>query len=304
VPNSLVSSKAPDFSDSDRRSVRSSSYGHQSRVSPLNIDDRSTSFVFDRLFDTTAERVGMPEAQLGGAGSILQNTRSQRSSHTCHIVGSDYVLPQMHRPVPPQLTVHSVRGYLTRETLDMERKSTISVGDPRMLVSGIAPKRPHRPKFSYGIIPHISALAAGEWKNSNALLPNSTTIDLGATAVEAFLGAMQDCEIIISQSLHGLIFADALGIPNAWLGDWDTSVRGGADFKFFDYFSAIGRPAHLIAARASALSETAVLRSLYEPDGMRIRPVQAHVIAAFDCALKEIAIYADSKLAGQAAHVV
>jgi hypothetical protein len=43
----------------------------------------------------------------------------------------------------------------------------------------------------------------------------------------------------LTTSLHGIITADALGIPNHWLRV-SENVFGG-DWKFLDYFSAVGR---------------------------------------------------------------
>lgn len=290
MPNRLALLDAQDLLPaSDRRMVKSWWYRPQSRVSPYNIGDETTSFVLDRLFDITASRVELPDAEIVGAGSILQNAWAQQSTEICHIVGAGFVMPQLHRPIPSHLAIHSVRGYLTRESLDTANKSAISVGDPGLLASEIAPKKPRRPKFSYGIIPHISALAAGEWKGRNDLLPNSTTIDVRTTNIEAFLAAMQDCEVIVSQSLHGLIFADALGIPNTWLGDWDSPVRGGNNFKFFDYFSSVGRPSYLMSVRGVETSEASVLKHLHEPDSVRIGRVQADIFEAFNDALTQIA---------------
>lgn len=289
MPNQVALSDAQDsLLGSGRRIVKSWWWRPQSRANPYNIGDETTSFVLDRLFDVTAERVEVPESQLVGAGSILQNAWAQKSAKVCHIVGAGFIMPQPHRPVPAHLAIHSVRGYLSRESLDTASKSAISVGDPGLLASEIATKKPRRPKFSYGVIPHISALATGEWKGANDLMPNSTTIDVRTTDIEAFLAAMQECEVIVSQSLHGLIFADALGIPNTWAGDWDSPLPGGNNFKFFDYFSSVSRPHHLMTPPGLTLSETSVLKNLHEPDSRRIGRVQADIFEAFNAALTQI----------------
>ena len=47
------------------------------------------------------------------------------------------------------------------------------------------------------------------------------------------------CEHILSSSLHGLVVADALGIPNGWIKLSDRVVGDG--FKFKDYGTAIKR---------------------------------------------------------------
>ena len=47
------------------------------------------------------------------------------------------------------------------------------------------------------------------------------------------------CERIVSSSLHGLVTADAFGIPRRW--QLSERVRGAA-FKFRDYAAALGMP--------------------------------------------------------------
>lgn len=47
------------------------------------------------------------------------------------------------------------------------------------------------------------------------------------------------CDAILSSSLHGLIVAEAYGIPNVWI-EFGKPLIGG-HFKFHDFFLSIGR---------------------------------------------------------------
>jgi pyruvyltransferase len=61
-------------------------------------------------------------------------------------------------------------------------------------------------------------------------------ISYGTDDVEGVIDAMLSCRRIISSSLHGLIVADAYGIPNAWLA---SRTPKGGEFKFHDYFASV-----------------------------------------------------------------
>ena len=55
----------------------------------------------------------------------------------------------------------------------------------------------------------------------------------------AVVREIASCAHVISQSLHGLITADAYGIPNTWLDP--MGIHGAAMLKFHDYAAGIGR---------------------------------------------------------------
>lgn len=270
------------------KEIRAWWYRPTSKVSPYNIGDETTSFILQDIFGIDPIRVDIQQAELVSAGSILQNILSQPKQSATHIVGTGFVSSQPARSVPEHLVVHSVRGYLTREALELSNKSQVSVGDPGLLASELTFRKTRSPKFTYGIIPHISSMAAGEWKAREIHLPNSTFIDVRTNDIVRVLELMQDCEVIVSESLHGLIYADALGIENVWLGSWDIPVRGGDNFKFFDYFSSIGRASSLQALKTEAITEINVVKNISRPDGLRIRNVQNDILEAFEMAFTQL----------------
>jgi hypothetical protein len=78
--------------------------------------------------------------------------------------------------------------------------------------------------------PEVARLAAGT--------PGSVVIPVTIDPLES-LRMIAGCEFIASSSLHGLIAADALGIPN-WRLSFSAGITGG-DYKFRDYAMGVGR---------------------------------------------------------------
>lgn len=134
--------------------------------------------------------------------------------------------------------IFAVRGKKTAHFL----KSTgvlgrdVAVGDPGVLVGTLPTFAPltAAPKTQrVGIVPHFSdmhhPLIQGLKERDGVAILNVHD-DPGE-----FLAAMARCEYVLSSSLHGLIFADALGIPNRWITLYDRLA--GKRFKFEDYYS-------------------------------------------------------------------
>lgn len=136
--------------------------------------------------------------------------------------------------------IYAVRGALTREKFLKRNIDCPSVyGDPALLLPCIY--RPNvEKKYKLGIIPHIRDIdqpnvASLVAENLNVVLIRFDKYNSWKSVVEL----INQCEIIISSSLHGLIIADAYNIPNVWIKLSD-SIHGG-NFKYLDYFSGVGR---------------------------------------------------------------
>jgi hypothetical protein len=197
----------------------------------LNFGDLITPLLL-RHYGYTPVFARHAQAQLVATGSILE--------HLCDdyagiILGSGFI-DETSNMTFPKARVLAVRGKLTRQRLGENRK-TVALGDPGLLASVVMPRREEK-SYVLGVVPHYSE------KNHPQLLqllarlgPDATLIDAQAEPLKVF-AAIDRCKHILSSSLHGLIVADSLGIPNRWLAP-AIGLHGGR-FKFDDYYSSLG----------------------------------------------------------------
>jgi len=128
----------------------------------------------------------------------------------------------------------AVRGPLTRNLLRINGIQCPEVyGDPALLIPGIF-NPPVTKKYKIGVILRWSET---DWHGVDADR-DVKKINLGTSDIEGTLTDILSCERIISSSLHGIILADAYGIPSAWLS---SETPKGLEFKFYDYFLSVNK---------------------------------------------------------------
>lgn len=132
----------------------------------------------------------------------------------------------------------AVRGELSKKRVEniLGRKMDIPTGDAGILASYLLPE-PVEKKYSVGIIAHYKEQDEPIFQQLMNAYPNSLFIDVRQTP-DAVIHQIDSCECIISSSLHGLIIADSLNIPNIHIKVSDKLLGDG--FKFDDYYSAYG----------------------------------------------------------------
>lgn len=160
----------------------------------------------------------------------------------------------------PQARVLAVRGPLTKAALGIE--GDIALGDPGLLVARWASRGTAR--WRIGIVPH------GMHREDPSLQDLIARCGRAATVVDvrrdpgSVIRHISHCSAILTTSLHGLVMADALGIPAAWT-QRHPPLWGG-DFKFRDY-EAVMTPGRSRELRCDGdVSLTDVLAGVALPD--------------------------------------
>jgi pyruvyltransferase len=201
-----------------------------------NVGDRINLPLISRLFNVEAVLVERNEDHVLAIGSLMHLA----NGHSI-IWGTGVLHPSLSLTNVVAENVRAVRGKLSYETM---RKSGIALGniplgDPGFLVARMLHKRDPRPKtFRLGIVAHY---VDREDPSLTRLLAQPGVADLNVgEEPDDFLDKLAACEAVASSSLHGLIFSEALGIPNVWL-KFSDKIHG-EDFKFRDWFSLAANP--------------------------------------------------------------
>jgi pyruvyltransferase len=144
-------------------------------------------------------------------------------------VGSRCIRPE--NIVGKKLDVRMVRGPLTRDFLLNHGIDCPAVyGDPGMLMSRVYPVRlkpPAERQHDVGVL--ISVLDSPEAPRSGH------AIDVRRPWREV-IAALAECRRVVSSSLHGIIVAEAYGIPAVWMRSLDEM-----SVKYRDYYLSTGR---------------------------------------------------------------
>lgn len=173
-------------------------------------------------------------AQLFGVGSIIskipQNFRG--------FVWTSGHIFESQRANLENAEVLALRGKLTLARTNCRQPANVSLGDGGLLCRFFY--ETGRQKFKLGIVPHYVDYEDTSSSQLTVTSSDVCVIDLCAPTEEVIRNVAQ-CEHIVSSSLHGLILADSLGIPNRWVKFLESkAVILGGEFKFRDYYSVFG----------------------------------------------------------------
>lgn len=191
----------------------------------------------DQLTPALLEAVGIEvewarpaEAQLFGVGSIASKIPD---GFTGWVFGTGLIREGVRSPDLRRAKVLAIRGPATRRACRLPR--SVPMGDPGILIGELVPAG--RLEAIRGgelvelmVVPHyVDRSLTDRW-------PGATRLPITSPVV-TFIEGLAAAREVVTSSLHGLIAADALGIPHRL--EPHPRVIGGM-WKFADYAGSFG----------------------------------------------------------------
>jgi len=196
-----------------------------------NFGDQLTPAVLEFFLNEKIELADRNEkGKLMGIGSIMTAIRNDDV-----VWGSGSIREAMIKGFK-NVKFLAVRGPLTRGCI--EGFVPEIYGDPALLLPLIY-KPEIKKEYKIGILPHyVDKMMVIDEAVLNPEKDKFLIIDIEKPWKEV-IDNILSCEKIITSSLHGIIAAEAYGIPVKWVKYSDKIIGG--TFKFDDYFLGTGR---------------------------------------------------------------
>lgn len=204
-----------------------------------NFGDALSPMIVGHMSGREVVHVGPRKAELFAIGSLIQVVRRALGADAHRDVNNDerpgiWGSGLLHKvgslEFLQRLTVHLVRGPRTAALLGLE---AVRFGDAGLLAPELFAPAPRTDRI--GVMPHHSQKDDPAFGALIASDPAFVLIDPAADVAQT-CAAISSCAHVLSSSLHGLIVADAYGVPNTWI---DPGAQ--KHLKYQDYADAVGR---------------------------------------------------------------
>ena len=210
-----------------------------------------------------AESASPEDVELAAIGSILEMLPRSFSGY---VWGSGQMMDEQMESFTGEPTFLAVRGHLTRAHLGLDEGTP--VGDPGLLAGDVFGARRQRTE-GVAVVPHYHHIGS-PWHRrllaeGNGRIP-ARWVDVRRPPEEV-VREIGRSAAVVTTSLHGLIVADALGVPAVW--GTPAPDLGGGDFKFRDHESVFGE----VGSRRAPVDRTPLpqlLRVADRVDGNRV----------------------------------
>jgi hypothetical protein len=198
-----------------------------------NWGDRLTPFLLERFAKIRAVHTDPTSSSLISLGSIIEHMPPGWHG----VVAGAGFIREDSPSVLGHANIQGVRGPLTARKLSY-RPDAVAIGDPGLLADELVPL-PEK-EYDLGILPHVNDHELNQmhdWRGSWSVR-YINPLDDPLSVVKA----IGSCRKLVTSSLHGLIVADAFGVPRRFEPNdaWLSNPHEGGLFKFQDYHQSIG----------------------------------------------------------------
>ena len=201
-----------------------------------NVGDQLNPWLWSRLLPNVLDQD--PGVSFIGIGTLLNRKIYSRTPSARHRIVFGTGVGYIRTGVPSldeSWTVYCVRGPLSAKALSLS--NYYSVTDPGVLVQSLC-RRENKKNYRFSYMPHVdqAELADASWREICARL-GFGYID-PRLSVESVLALIDQTEIVLTEAMHGSVFADSLRVP--WI---PVVTSGGIErFKWEDWCASIHVP--------------------------------------------------------------
>ncbi|GAA1137199.1 polysaccharide pyruvyl transferase family protein [Kribbella jejuensis] len=206
-----------------------------------NFGDELGPYLVGALFGLRVEWAEPDACEIATVGTVIEMMLSSKGENRPALWGSGLFLTATDTISAGEFQIAALRGRLTRERI-ADLDSDVALGDPGLLAYVLVEPLP-RKQHELGIVPHfldaelpLVAQLRGR--------PGVTIVDVTKPAPEVVRDIAR-CHYVLSSSLHGLVVADSIGTPNAYV-PLSNDPRIGGSKKFLDYYSVFTDPARQV----------------------------------------------------------
>jgi len=199
-----------------------------------NFGDAMAPLLLSRFGDRESEWEPISRANVVITGSVLEHIPPLWDGHVLG-AGKLYEDSRLYL-YTHTATIWAVRGPLTARQMT---PGDYALGDPGLLADELVTVKTR--DIDLGVVPHHTDHTLAEDPQWFSKDWTTTVIDPRGKPLEV-IAAIGRCRKIVSSSLHGIITADAFGIPRRYEPNKEASRHEGGYFKFWDYSASIHTP--------------------------------------------------------------
>lgn len=259
-----------------------------------NMGDNLNSVIIEKCFGYNVLRSSYVNATISGIGSCLgELTYDNNKKKNLKKFISSIFFPKIYvwgtgfleyentprKFFKKNTIISAVRGELTKKRVEKMLGIELSVpmADAGILASYLLDEMPEK-EYDVGIIAHFREKDHPKFAELTKKFKKSIFIDVQDDPINV-TKKIAKCGVILSSSLHGIIIADSLNIPNKHIVVTDKLLGDG--YKFDDYYSAYGLKHEFIDLNKEDVDNLDIIREQYKIKSEVVEKKKKEMIECF-----------------------